>query len=127
MSDQPNLPTPEELDAFFGRLMDVEEELDAMSRRAFAVTNYEEEQEVTFEHIGSLVVFADDLRRHALHVRRLADKLERVAINELDPIRRDGRQMNVPQFDRWGHPNSKTGDVTARAVEAYFGKPLADV
>jgi hypothetical protein len=89
----------------------------------FAAINYEEPQEVTWEHIGSLAVFASDLRHHGEACLELAAKLAHVATEDLEPIRCEGSHPNMPSFDKLGF--STDNPVVLRRYLDKIGFPYA--
>ena len=118
----PNLPDRSELDACWDKLADFEEELGDLARRVFSATNFQEEQEVTDEHIASLAVFARRIRKRAEAIAELAQKIETATLNDLETIRLEGSQINVPQFDEDGRANFEGKYMTTRAASRYFPK-----
>ncbi len=122
-STTPDLPTPEELGAVWTQLADLEEfGVDPVASRVFRATSFEGEQKVTYDHIGSLLVFADDLARFAERFTTVAEKIRRATLADLEGIRREGRQGSVPVFDEYGdRTEGDDGFLTDRAFDRYFG------
>lgn len=128
MAAPTTLPTPDELDAAERRLTDavldvvVEGSVENLASRVFKVINLDE-YPVTYEHIGALAVFANDLRNRAQYLRELAGKFETAALVDLEGMRlEDGRQGSLPSFDEHGSPTSVGGFVTPAAAKRYFAE-----
>jgi hypothetical protein len=123
MTETPTLPSVEELDATFGKLMDADDELGGVVTRVLKVANHEGEQEVTWEQIGSIATFADNVRLMGDRLTEVARQLAATAVRDLEPILREGRQINVPRFDEDGRQNYLDNGLMARHVEeTYFLK-----
>lgn len=100
----PALPSAEKLDALWHELSEaIEHTLDA-AHDVFKVACFMGDQTVTFEQIGALLVFAHGAREHADWLTLQADKIEKAVLVDLETIRREGRQVNVPHFDEYGGP-----------------------
>jgi hypothetical protein len=99
MSDIPNLPTPAELKALWSRLADVHDEVETASHRVLAASNFSEEQDVTYDHVGSIAVFARDVQNVGTSLLELGKMVELTARKDLETSRREGKQENVPKFD----------------------------
>lgn len=101
----PRLPTAEEYDEAYGRLSEIVDTVGPIgkaARQVFTVINYDGDQTVTYDNIGQLLVFAHWIRRHAKELVELADNLVEIAGDDLDCIRREGRQELVPTVDEQG-------------------------
>ena len=101
----PVLPDHEQLDATWSDLFEMFGEISALADQVFAVINNPDEQTVTLEQIGALTLHVRDLRAWSRDLADLADKLERATLIDLDEIRREGKSVSVPSFDRYGLPN----------------------
>jgi hypothetical protein len=123
MTTLPNLPTREELDAAWSKLADVSEEMTSVSHRVFAAADFEDEQEVTDEHIAALVSFAHEAGQLANSIVSDAGKISLAVLEDLEPIRREGKPASVPQFNRYGIPNyAPDGELTPRAFREYVAQ-----
>lgn len=124
------LPTPAELEAAERQLSDVildsavEGSIEEVCWRVFKAINPEKDElvDVTFEHIGSLVVFAHYLRDRGEKLLSLAGKIETAALVDLEGMRdAGGEQQCVPTYNYMGTPNvGKDGFLTPYAETHYF-------
>ena len=114
--DLPTLPTAEQLSERWTALSDAVEKTETALRPVFEAINFDGEQDVTYEHIATLAVFARDLQLFGRQLQESGRKLEHVTLEDLEGIRRDGDQASIPHFDRYGLARKKDPDVffTAR-------------
>ena len=102
MAERPNLPSNGELRAAWNVLADAVEAMDKEAYRVFEAVNYDGDQEVTFEHVASVAVFGRDLQSFGAELSGLGEKLEHVALEDLEAIRLEGRMPHVPKFNKYG-------------------------
>jgi hypothetical protein len=118
MAAPPSLPTPEALEAFWSKLADVNEELSNLVRPVFQVANYEGEQQVTYADVGALLVFARDIRLLASDIESTIEKIETVTFHDLDMIRENGRQVNIPAYNEYGGATDERPIIAKVLAEA---------
>jgi hypothetical protein len=99
------LPPAEKLDALERAIHAfIEDEIEPITRSVFSASNYEDEQEVTFEDVGRLVTWARDVRR--FHIEPLLEhlqNLEEAVLDDLPNIVHAGKQELAPKFDKRGY------------------------
>jgi hypothetical protein len=115
MSDVPVLPTIEEMAAAWEACSDAlegqsareaaanESGLAQLKGRVLAVTNFEDDQEVTFDQVGRLLGWCDDVRGLLECSLRDLSVIEKSLI-DLARIASEGRG-DVPHFDEQGRSN----------------------
>jgi hypothetical protein len=112
------LPTWEQLEAFWSRTSNLVEELDAeIAKPVYQLTQREDEQPVTFEQIGALLMFVRWMREQEGYLEETLGKLEQLCFEDLDTIRREGRMIDPPTFTEYGQP---TPPPTAREVAEWI-------
>lgn len=107
----PVLPTSDELAAVRNRLAQLEEEIADTVQPVFEAIHYYPEDDgervtITWEHIGSLAVFAHDVDEVADRIARLAANLHDATMLELDGVMNgslDGHPVYEPRFTEYGH------------------------
>jgi hypothetical protein len=108
------LPTWEELEAFWNRASNFVDALNSeIAWRVFRVTNREDEQTVTLEQIGALLMFVSWMDDQATELRETLDKIKQATYIDLDTIRREGRMANAPSFTEYG---TTPPPITAREL-----------
>ncbi len=95
----PRLPNAAELKAAWTALADVEEQLlEPTMRSVFEALNYSGEQQITFEQIGRLAAWADDVQAIAGSIVYRAANVKEAAVRDLPSIADEGRNPNAPRF-----------------------------
>jgi hypothetical protein len=108
-SEVRTLPTPAELEAAYHLLLNAHEAIGDVADRVFWTINNvghpdlsEQQLTVTFEHIGSLAVFAADVKEAVGWIGETAAKLAHVAVDDLSQMQQEGGIANEPSFDENG-------------------------
>ena len=85
-------------------LQDADELLKEIGRVVFEATNRSGSQEVSFDQLGVLYGYLDDLKMMARWFTEHADSIQDAARHDLFIVAQDGQMANTPRYDEHGNP-----------------------